>query len=377
MSEYQYYEFLAIDKPLSQKQLEQVRGYSSRARITSTSFVNEYHWGDFRGNVHDFLKRFFDMFVYLANWGTHDFAFRVPARLVDKKAAEAYATEECLAVKSTGEHVLFYFSSQSEDYDDMVDCSCLMASLAPLREQVMSGDHRPLYLAWLAAVRERDSENDTVEPPVPPGLRELSAAQRTLAEYLRVDEDLLEAAAETSPDRKVSQAGLAEWIAGLPESEKNRILAAICDGSDPSAAVGLRCRFNAARAAACGSAPGRPARTVGDLLTAARRITQKREEREARRKAAEKARLEADAAKVREKHLAELAESEPAAWRKVDTLIAMKTPKRYDEAAALLRDLADVARRAGTEPRFGERITAIRTRYANRPALLDRLSRVR
>ncbi|MFI6991817.1 hypothetical protein ACI2LC_09125 [Nonomuraea wenchangensis] len=43
MSEYQYYEFLAIDRPLTDKQQAEVRALSTRAHITATSFTNEYH----------------------------------------------------------------------------------------------------------------------------------------------------------------------------------------------------------------------------------------------------------------------------------------------------------------------------------------------
>ena len=50
MSEYQYYEFQAIDKPLSQKDQEMLRDISSRAQITSTSFVNEYNYGDLKAD---------------------------------------------------------------------------------------------------------------------------------------------------------------------------------------------------------------------------------------------------------------------------------------------------------------------------------------
>jgi len=46
MSEYQYYEFVAIDEPLTPKRMAELRSCSSRANITSTSFVNEYQWGD-------------------------------------------------------------------------------------------------------------------------------------------------------------------------------------------------------------------------------------------------------------------------------------------------------------------------------------------
>ena len=34
MSEYQYYEFLALDRPLTEKQMLEVRSLSTRARIT-------------------------------------------------------------------------------------------------------------------------------------------------------------------------------------------------------------------------------------------------------------------------------------------------------------------------------------------------------
>ena len=39
MSEYQYYEFQAIDRPLTQEQMAELRGYSTRAQITATSFA--------------------------------------------------------------------------------------------------------------------------------------------------------------------------------------------------------------------------------------------------------------------------------------------------------------------------------------------------
>jgi hypothetical protein len=44
MSEYQYYEFQAIDRPLTAEEMSELRSYSTRARITPTSFVNDYAW---------------------------------------------------------------------------------------------------------------------------------------------------------------------------------------------------------------------------------------------------------------------------------------------------------------------------------------------
>ena len=70
MSEYQYYEFLALDRPLTAEQRAELRSISSRAEITATRFVNEYQWGDLKGDPREMVKRYFDAFLYLANWGT-------------------------------------------------------------------------------------------------------------------------------------------------------------------------------------------------------------------------------------------------------------------------------------------------------------------
>ena len=44
MSEYQYYEFIAVDRPLTPKQMAELRAVSTRAEITPTRFQNEYNW---------------------------------------------------------------------------------------------------------------------------------------------------------------------------------------------------------------------------------------------------------------------------------------------------------------------------------------------
>ena len=70
MSEYQYYEFQTIDRRLDEKEMQDLRGYSSRARITPTSFTNEYSFGSFKGNADAWMEKYFDAYLYLANWAT-------------------------------------------------------------------------------------------------------------------------------------------------------------------------------------------------------------------------------------------------------------------------------------------------------------------
>ena len=82
MSEYQYYEFQAIERPLSERQMLELRAYSTRAHITSTSFVNDYSFGSFKGNADAWMEKYFDSFIYLANWGTRILKLRLPSRLL-------------------------------------------------------------------------------------------------------------------------------------------------------------------------------------------------------------------------------------------------------------------------------------------------------
>jgi hypothetical protein len=60
MSEYQYYEFLAIDRPLTAEETRALRSLSTRAQITPVSFTNEYNWGDFKGNPDKLMHRYFE-----------------------------------------------------------------------------------------------------------------------------------------------------------------------------------------------------------------------------------------------------------------------------------------------------------------------------
>jgi hypothetical protein len=71
MSEYQYYEFQAIDRPLDRAAQEALRSISSRARITATSFTNHYEWGDFKGDPRKFMEQC-STFISISRIGARD-----------------------------------------------------------------------------------------------------------------------------------------------------------------------------------------------------------------------------------------------------------------------------------------------------------------
>ncbi|MFO1293508.1 MAG: hypothetical protein U1F07_10590 [Rubrivivax sp.] len=45
MSEYQYCEFAAIDRPLTAAEMARLRQVSTRGQISASGFVNHYEWG--------------------------------------------------------------------------------------------------------------------------------------------------------------------------------------------------------------------------------------------------------------------------------------------------------------------------------------------
>lgn len=90
MSEYQYYEFVAIDRPLTRAEMDHLRSYSSRATITQSRFVNSYSYSDLRGDPAVWVEKYFDAFLYLANWGTHRLSLRFPAAALPLEAVAPY-----------------------------------------------------------------------------------------------------------------------------------------------------------------------------------------------------------------------------------------------------------------------------------------------
>jgi len=195
MSEYQYYEFQAVDRPLAKREMGSLRRLSSRATITPTSFVNTYNYGDFRGNPFRLMAKYFDVFVYVANWGTRQLMFRLPRRGVGLKALTHYCAGGSATFKTIGRYVLIEFLSEGED-DGWVSGEGWIDSLVPLRADLLRGDLRCLYLGWLLASQNDELVDGAVEPPVPPGLGKLTTTLTAFADFFRIDKKAIKAAAK-------------------------------------------------------------------------------------------------------------------------------------------------------------------------------------
>ncbi len=374
MSEYQYYEFQAIDRPLTSKEMGELRDYSSRARITATSFVNDYSYGSFKGDEDAWMVQYFDAFLYLANWGTHVLKLRLPSRLLDPTIAGNYCGGDAAAVWAKSGKVILSFVSEDEDGDEWIEGEGHLSSLVGVRAELARGDLRALYLGWLLQAQTGELDDDDVEPPVPPGMGQLTGSLAAMAEFLRIDSDLVHVAAQGSAAMQtddVDRGELRAWIAGLPVHEKDEILAnAIVDGDRAHLAELLQRYLRQHAVAEAG--PSTEPRTVGQLLGAAEDYANERMRAEAEKRAKEKARREKEAAIARAKRLDDLVGSEAKLWAKVDDLVASKQPKNYDLALRILADLRDLAAR-GTPDDFRLRIEALRAAHARKTTFIQRL----
>jgi hypothetical protein len=381
MSEYQYYEFAAIDHPLMSEQMSRLRRLSTRAIITPTRFSNFYTWGDFKGDPSALMEEYFDAFVYVSNWRTHELMLRLPRRLLGRSQTQTYCTAASPRAKYKGDHVILTFSSDDEDAADIEedDGNGWMSALTPLRGELASGDRRALYLGWLASAQAQRLDGDTVEPPVPGGLGALSTAQQMLASFLRLDHDLVRVAAEASAPLEPtgSRQAIEAWANALTDSEKTKLLIRLlADDAPHHLRAELLQRISQVIEPTAeqirGGTHGR--RTVALLLASAAHRAESRKRIAADKAEQEHQQLARAQAVARARYLDGLLGHIDELWQQVEALVATRRQTDYDAAVNMLQDLRDAAaRHADLDEAFARRLRELRVRHAKKVSLLDRL----
>jgi hypothetical protein len=373
MSLYQYYEFRAVDRPLRRTEQDELRKISTRARITATSFVNHYEFGDFGGDPGRLVARYFDLFLYFANFGSRQLSIRLPGRLLDSKGLKRFTGgNDSVMVRTAGDNVIvdvILYDIEAE-YDDRGDR--WLDALAPLRDDILDGDLRAFYLIWLMAVESGEAPDDAIEPL--PGIGPLKPSHEAFAQFFYIDSDLVRAAAEAAPAHSVaepSRQAIAKAIDGLTKTEKAAYLLRLYDG-DPALRAQLRRRC---RTPVAPVGDQQPRRTAGELRAIAERLGEERNRAEAKRALAAQRKREREEAKARDVRLDALARhGEAAAWRDLEELIGQRNNPAYDKTAALLADLRELALRQGTDDVFHHRLIELRTRHRTKRRLVERLT---
>lgn len=360
MSEYQWYEFVALDRPLTTKEMAELRAISTRAEITPTRFWNEYDWGDLKADPARLLARYFDAHLYFANWGTRRFMLRLPASRVDERTLRAYFLRDGPATLTrVGGHVVLDLVSDTEDPEDEWWKPASLGALTPLRANLLDGDLSLAYLAWLLAVQCEELDDEAPEPDVPAGLAALSAPLAALVEFLRVDPDLLQAAAEGCRDDRIEPAALWRWVSGLSVPEKDRWLARTLDRPVGAALLAAYREQHAIT-------PGGRRRTVGELLERADLARQRREREAAKQRVRERA----AAAAARTRQLVALEQRQDVEWAELDRLLGAPRvkPSAYEDVVRRLEALRELAVMRGTGDAFRARLGLLLERYGSKTA---------
>src|SRR5713226_4100625 len=229
MSEYQRYEFMTSDRPLTRVQLDAVNALSSHIEASSTHALIEYHYGDFKHDPIDVLHKYFDAFLYWANWGSPQLAFRFPHGILPVDLIDGYDLDDFVKFTRYPDYdILDIQFGEMEAPDEWIDYD--LGSLIAIRDELMEGDLRALYIVWMAGQQMMGSYNEEEDyeisvPPVPPAFDKLTAAQQSLAELLQLPQELLVATSRHSK-AAASSAGddFAAWVKLLSPERQNEYL---------------------------------------------------------------------------------------------------------------------------------------------------------
>jgi hypothetical protein len=367
MSEYQRYEFMTSDGPLTWAQLEAVNALSSHIEASSTHALIEYQWGDFKHDPIEVLSTFFDGFLYWANWGSPWLALRFPHGILPAELIDGYDLDEFVTFTRHPDYdILDIHFGEMEAPDEWIDYE--LGSLISMRDELMDGDLRALYVVWLASQHmmgsdEEEEDNEIKVPPVPPAFSTLTAAQQALAELLQVPSELLAAAGQHSKATVPSaDDDVVTWVKLLPPDRCSDYLIRLAhhepglsrlfvkelrelnpDNARPTVPIGERVSYTTLFA---------ESKTI--------KVQMEREEREQQQAA-------------HRHHLQDIHDHRDDYWHQVDQEVERGSGPGYDEALRLLIELREAASQFQGNQEFRERFSAWVPSHLRRPAFVKRL----
>jgi hypothetical protein len=370
VSEYQYYEWQTVDRLLTEAEQEAVRNLSSHIEVSSSRAVVTYSYGDFKHDPRTVLARFFDAHLYLANWGSRRLMFRFPPGLVSRDALEPYCAPERITVATVSGFAVLDMDLSEEEGGDWIEGKGSLSGLLAIRNDIIQGDCRALYLAWLKAMSVQDGyqprtrKSRESKPPVPAGLKQLSPALKRFVKQFDVPACLIEAAAEHSAELAIPvETDFRPLVAQLTRDDCDDFLCRFAQG-DTAAGAELKRR----------------------LLSLVPRPTAAPEERFAfevlirRAEAIEADLKERRKQESRKKHEAEmkaLADREEDVWREAAERVGTKKTKGYEDAVLLLKKLAQLAEFKGSQADFRQRVNDLCERNSRLSGFTSRVQQAK
>ncbi|XZE19630.1 hypothetical protein SH449x_004956 [Pirellulaceae bacterium SH449] len=348
MSEFQFVKFRAIDRPLSDKQLEFMDRQSSRAEATKWEFEVEYNYASFRGDVDGMLRNGYDVYLMYSNYGCREIRIRLPSGLPFAKSVYSkYIGANGLkwtADKKGKAGILTIAPFLEEAFDPVWEFDDYLDAATSLREMLIAGDLRALYILWLCCASSLCDEDEALmEPPVPHGMNAVPIVAADILAFFETDPMLVDAAAVGIPtlNSKALQVDLAgAWLSTISESRRNEILQRLISEDPVALKAELLSEMRESQETPVWPVEP-PTRTVAQLFESCALLREKADLKE-KQKAAAKAKREAEKAeKLRQARMVEM-QSDPEKWlTQASKLVEERGTPNYREAASILADLRD------------------------------------
>jgi hypothetical protein len=238
MSEFQYYEFRTVNRTLTKEEVKEVNTWSSRGNVTPTSAIFEYNYGSFKQKPKDCLRSHFDLMLHYANFGCKRMMFRLPKSVVNFQNLMQFEYnhpeidyEHSILISENKDFIIVDIEENKEEgYEEWIECEGTLAAVMPLWTDIMNGDFRSLYLVWSSfshkAIENKIlSEGDDLKyPPVPSGLKNISASLTEFNIFWDIDDDFIKELAKQSPDKIYRSVDYKKAIGFLSDNEKSDFL---------------------------------------------------------------------------------------------------------------------------------------------------------
>jgi len=380
MSEYQYYEFRTVEQQLTNQQKTELREISSRAQITSSSFVNEYTYGDLKAEEIDLMTEYFDLGFYIANWGQVRLYIKIPQGLISEHILHQFEWDDVIDHETrNGQLIITLSMPENEEYFGYIDDAYEhLDQLSAIREKLINGDYRSLQIAWFALFSINGTDEFEEIPIFKQGdinsnFHHLTSAQKFLADLLLVKPQWLTLMRQRAPEhadgnikKTDTQTNKENWITQLPKSEKDNLLLMLLTGKATQAQHQLQNQYNKSNRQAEPQVLHLSMDELHQIYQAASNIY-----------AQEQQALEKHQALVaQQKHneyLNDIYKNAFRHWNLATFHADKKTAAGYAEATTLFNDLHNAYLLNNNQVKFQKKFSEFIATNANKPSLIKRL----
>lgn len=348
MSEYQYVAFQAVDGPLDDKQLGFAQRQSTRAEVSRWSLTVEYEYSSFRGDVDGLLRHGYDVFLQYTSYGEREIKLRLPGGMPFAKSVWAkYVDGKQLHwnsdAKGSGGILTLCPFHETGDLDELSESQSYIDATIQVRDRLMRGDLRALYLLWLcAADDDYNDPQEMIEPPVPHGIAEAATYGDEILAFFGLDPLVLAAAGKdvNAAPKDNSQEHAARWVNALDEQPAKDLLLRFLTGDAASVKANLLAEIRDSQ-----TPDGWPTsdkrRTFHDLLQRTEALRDEEDAKQARKAQAQAKREAAKAECERVERMQDMLKN-PDKWlRESERIVKVGGTNNYKAAAEILHDLRE------------------------------------